>query len=482
MDYSVRSTPYKGAYEFKPYLVELRPTPRPSDEGRFYLRAGAGYGLHPEFTLVWMPVRTDRFRLHLFADQQGYFGQYKGVALQDGWFGPDGSRYNGFAARTLAGVAGQFGWNGGALEARLNYRNVMGSDTRIQQAMYHALDFHAHLKSHPDAALLYELETADTGFWSPFVNEFHSLTRGAIGTHFGMHYLTLGASVELISQQDGFVGNLAFSPRYLLTPGDFRLDLGAKVSFLFRSDEAFYPYKFVFPLFPDVRVTYYLLPDVVALQASASGGHIMNVYSSLVDENAFLGGWTGITDGTAFGLQPTVERWNLMLGARGNVAERFYYNLKLGYAFRNNGLLWGFDAAGQPTIGYADKYHLFYTDLSLGWKADYLNVDGRFLLQKTSLNEERLFAPALIEASLSAIYNWGDRIRAGVTAEGQTERAAQLGALPGYVDLGLLGDLQMTRKLGFWLRIGNLLNQPVQRVPFHAENGIYFTVGARLNF
>ena len=75
---------------------------------------------------------------------------------------------------------------------------------------------------------------------------------------------------------------------------------------------------------------------------------------------------------------------------------------------------------------------------------------------------------------------WGGRIRAGVTFEGMTERTAALGSLPGYADLGLLGDIQMTRNLGFWLKFGNLLDQTVQRVPFYAEKGIYFTVGARL--
>ena len=53
--------------------------------------------------------------------------------------------------------------------------------------------------------------------------------------------------------------------------------------------------------------------------------------------------------------------------------------------------------------------------------------------------------------------------------------------VPGYVDLGLQASLQMTRKLGFWLKGGNLLNQTIQRVPFYAEKGIYFTIGATLS-
>ena len=43
-----------------------------------------------------------------------------------------------------------------------------------------------------------------------------------------------------------------------------------------------------------------------------------------------------------------------------------------------------------------------------------------------------------------------------------------------------IGDIQMSRSLGFWLKVNNLLNQSIQRVPFFAERGIFFTVGARL--
>ena len=123
---------------------------------------------------------------------------------------------------------------------------------------------------------------------------------------------------------------------------------------------------------------------------------------------------------------------------------------------------------------------MFYARLESGWKGDRIDADVNVLFRKTSLNEQRLFAPAMFEGNAKLVYNWGGRIRAGVTFEGMTERTAALGSLPGYADLGLLGDIQMTRNLGFWLKLGNLLDQTVQRVPFYAEKGIYFTVGARL--
>ena len=56
-DYSVFEKPFKGAYEFRPYYVQLKPEPKASTEEKFYLRAGAGFTLHPELDVVWSPVR-----------------------------------------------------------------------------------------------------------------------------------------------------------------------------------------------------------------------------------------------------------------------------------------------------------------------------------------------------------------------------------------------------------------------------------------
>ena len=55
-DYSVFETPYKGSYEFTPYRIVVKPDPMPYDGRKFYLRAGAGYALHPVLDMVYTPV------------------------------------------------------------------------------------------------------------------------------------------------------------------------------------------------------------------------------------------------------------------------------------------------------------------------------------------------------------------------------------------------------------------------------------------
>ena len=68
-DYSVFEKPFKGAYEFRPYYVQLKPEPKASTEEKFYRRAGAGFTLHPQLALGWAPVPKEKFRLNVYGTQ-----------------------------------------------------------------------------------------------------------------------------------------------------------------------------------------------------------------------------------------------------------------------------------------------------------------------------------------------------------------------------------------------------------------------------
>ena len=98
-NYSVFDNPYKGAYEFSPYRIEMKPDATVRDNRRFYLRAGAGYTLHPEAQLVFTPAIKGKFGLSLYDDFKGYFGPYHNITVdrtnKDGLVAPDGATYNG---------------------------------------------------------------------------------------------------------------------------------------------------------------------------------------------------------------------------------------------------------------------------------------------------------------------------------------------------------------------------------------------------
>lgn len=481
-DYSVMSTPYMGAYEFKPYLVQLRPMARPGSESTLFVRIGAGWTLNPEASIIWTPVKTRKFRLNVYADHNSYWGQYRTINLKDDIFIADGYHATrGGDSRTVAGVNTLLGWSSGSFTADLHYRNIFADSPMAGTCTNNSAHFNARVQGNPEAAFVYGVGTNVSYLGAGEFEELHSYTDGSFAAHIGRHNFGLDAGVETITNSGNTAVDLALTPRYILDIGGMHMRLGVKFSYIFSSDDAFYAGKSDF-VFPDVHIHYNAIPKSLVLQLAVTGGDHLNQYTDLLETNHFL---HAFQHGT---MDNTVERVNVMLGVRGNVAERFSYDLKVGYAHWKNAFLWSYQAGGTVGYGYADKYNQFYTDLQMGYLSSYLDIDSHLLVRLNDIQAANLFQPPLVAGKLNALYNWGDRIKAGISVDGQSDRIAiknfEKGTcytLPGYVDLGLYGSLQMTGNLGFWLKVGNLLNQTVQRVPLYAEKGIYFTVGATWN-
>lgn len=477
MDYTVNNTPYRGSYEFKPYLVQLRPQARPSDEGTLFVRLGAGYALHPEATVVWTPVKKSNFRLNLFADHSSYFGDYRNITLQEGAYQADGTYFSGKKMHTAAGADALYTWAGGTFAADLQYKNILGTSlptVNRGDISNNVIQLRAAVKSAPASALEYEAHTRLANITQPAVQEFHTDTEGSLGTRFGVHRVALGLFAETVSQTGGFVGKAGLVPHYFLNTGKFHMDLGVRLSFLFRSNPSFCPQPSGI-VFPDVRISYDAIQDAMVLYTTVTGGDNIISYDRLLSVNPYIGGFSWHTDNM-------VTRVNANIGLRGNIAERFHYDLRVGYRWDENAWTWGVEGS-VPSMGYASPLHTFYVKAEAGWKSETIDVDADIYYGYTpipDLNGQILFAPAPFKAQAHAFYIWGGRIKGGVTADIRS-RLPGPALVPGYVDLGLQASLQMTRKLGFWLKGGNLLNQTIQRVPFYAEKGIYFTIGATLS-
>ena len=479
MDYTVQSTPYQGSYEFKPYLVQLRPMPRPSTEGKLLVRAGAGYTLHPEATVVYTPVNTGNFRLNLFADHRSYIGNYNNITLQGDYYRPDGSYHAGANLRTAAGADALYSWSGGTLMGVLKYNNVFSKDLDGIGMTHHAGEAQLHLKSAPGRMLAYNVGTRICYIGAPeSFHELHTLSGGSLGTRVGSSFFRVGLTAETVSQNTGYAGNVVVSPHYLLNLADMHLDVGLKLSFIFRSQEEFCPRNSGL-IFPDVHFSYEAVADALILQAAVTGGDHIISYDSLLQKNPFISAFLWHTDNM-------VERVNVMAGVRGSLAGRFRYNLTAGYKLTQNAWSWGTEVgSGLPYMDYVDNLNTLYVNLDAGWVSEHWDVGAVVNYGYTPMpdltGKEGLMAPAPFKANAHALYIWGGRIRGGVTVDARSAMHSPLGHVPGYADLGLMADLQMTRNLSFWLKAGNLLAQSIQRIPFYAERGPFVTVGATWN-
>ena len=521
-DYSVFEKPYQGAYEFTPYYVQLKPAPKVSTTEKFYLRAGAGFTLHPELDLVWTPIQQEKYRLNVYATHHSYFGRYHKMqsAYQDNvvTFEKSGEKVDGYLADTKAGVDGAYSWDDGVATLDIGYQQRMADNAYHYQKMG-GIVAKGRVRSLPsdephflyDAAVKYHFLDSDLSHMDRFTQDISESAFNLDGT-FGPvldenHRFLVDMDLDLAryrGDKTGYTGLLSATPKYQFEADPWHLSLGVKVAAIIYSDEfdlweEAYRHKSG-TIFPDVHVDYHLLDDRLILQASATGGDRFNSFSGRFFSRPFT------YDG-AFG--HSTERIRAMIGARGNIASRFRYDFQAGYARWAHAAMDGFYLTDYTVSGgilpvlpaqYEQSFNLVFAELDYGWKSEFVTVDGKMAYRWTNikecLDEGGAFAPAAFTGFIRPAYNWGDRFKVGIDAEWSTARRLGLTAdgtpvmegsnigyrIPGWVDLGLFAEYRFTHNMGFWAKGGNLLDQVVQRTPLVAEAGMYFTAGIVLNF
>lgn len=511
-DYSVFDNPYRGAYEFKPYYVQLKPAPKLSTENRFFLRLGAGYTLHPELDLLWTPVRKEKFQLGLHATHHSYFGRYHQFGREklegDSFvFKPTGEKMNGFLTDSRVGVDGRYGWDGGEATLDVSYRHRMADDAFHYQKMG-GVEVEGRVRSLPseaphflyDAKLDYHFldsDVSDVVWLSPDFAESRFRFDGSFGPVLDEDRRIV-ADVNLqiaryMGDLAGYTGLLDLVPKYEFALNDWRFSLGVKLATLIYSDDFN-----AFPetsrhksgrIFPEVHVDYHLLDDHLILQTSATGGDRFNTLSDAFFTHPFA-------SMNLYG--HSLERIRAMIGARGNIASRFRFDFQGGYARWSRAPMESSIVLSQnnpedpvlyvPWVRETEPFNLFFAELDYGWKSQSVTVDGRFAYHWTNLNKEgsetvtNLLAPAAFTGFIRPSWHWGERFTVGADASWSSARKSPRYTVPGWVDLGLFAEYRLTHHVGFWVKGGNLLNQTVQRTPLHAEAGAYFTAGVLLNF
>ena len=531
-DYSVFEKPYQGAYEFSPYYVQLKPAPKASTTEKFYLRAGAGFTLHPELDLVFTPVQKDKYRMSIYATHQSYFGRYHDFTLgtvQDGIIPivQDG-KMNGYLADTKAGIDGVYNWDGGLASLDLGFKNRMADNAYRYQKMS-GLEAKARVRAlpsddphfHYDAAIDYSLLGGDLselqGITADFRESKFSLA-GELGPVLeGGSRVLVGMNVDLaryMGDFTGYTGIMAVTPKYQFTLDRWRFSLGARLSWTIYSEDynvwgESLRHKSGF-IYPDVRVDFHLLDDQLVLQAAATGGDRFNTLSGQFFSHPF--DYTGRT--THYG--HSLERVRAMIGARGNIASRFRYDLQGGYArwtyAPTESLARFVFSYIDPASAASDELHtpilleqaimrsfqcekgfnLLFADFDYGWKSESVTVDGRLSYRHSNVSGSGALAPAAFTGFIRPAYNYGERMKGGLDIAWSTGRKATFGddyevmtdawRIPGWVDLGLFAEYRFTRQFGFWAKGGNLLDQVVHKTPLQAEAGMYFTAGIVLNF
>ena len=358
-DYSVSESPYKGAYEFSPYTLDMKPSPTFRDINSFYLKAGAGYQLHPVFDMVWSPVFKSPFRMNVYASHRSFVGKYHTMAnpsLSDAeavlgkMEKTDGSSraWPGYDLRTKAGVEGRYDWQNAFFGFDAGYEGLHQQERKfhVSGRGYNSavVNLVTASKNHPDVPLQYKADVSyrfaediltDTALPETSLMENDFAVEGdlAYAFHNGDRLaLDLGYDMAMV---DGGLfaagGDFDVVPHYVMDRNRWHLDVGVRISAAFRADgiSDMYGYEDQ-TVYPDVRVEYKAIPDAMKVYLDLGGDSRINSYADLLAHNprAHMRYGRGLWNI----LDIEDERFALAAGLEGRIGTRFSYNLSGGYA------------------------------------------------------------------------------------------------------------------------------------------------------
>lgn len=528
-DYEVFEKPYQGAYSFKPYMLNMRPAKDAWRGRQLYLKAGAGYTLHPQFEFVFSPEQSGPFQMSVYASHKSYFGNYHEIKpeLQDGLYRmkKSGGKFGGYDALTSAGFDGRYNWDRTILSFGIGYYGLAAKDS-VMSRSYNAFDFNARVRSNNDSEsyFLYDIglrgRVANDGLdYKSFSfpdgvtvdkqNENWALLDGLVGPVVNnSRSILVGFEAESASYSrfyDGNIGRVALIPSYRFKSGRWNLNLGVKLEFMFRNDADTLSFGKMGGgkgqiVYPDAHISF-AAGGNVALYADATGGSRLNTYSSQISENHHLN--------PSFLVAPvyelitplvdnTVEKVNARIGVRGSAASSFQFDVNGGVGLYGNALMESglFTAGGDlvPALAYSD-YNLIYANALVGLRTGRVKIDADFRYRGVSFPDNDAlnlgFTLPKYSGGVRASYDISSRLYAGINVEAASWRDGKCASVasedildvrvPGYVDLGVNCGYKFNRKWTLWLESGNLLCQTIQRTPFYAEKGPWVTAGISLN-
>lgn len=543
-NYSVFDNPYKGAYEFNPYFIEMKPDPVPYDGKNLYVRAGAGYTLHPEVQAVWTPTMKGRFRLTLYEDFKGYWGQYHDMRSSlINYNAPAGSDYETEVRSAASSRGNEIGNRTGvnavlatkpvifSLDGQFRWLNTLwNEESELNNAFGQSYVLNA--KSNFSSAFSFEAGFRYDGMTNhpqrfdsnPDLSDYvfdKRVNENNLGGDLVLSYsITDPLSISLTGSYDHFYFKdvatpdegyviadwLNISPVCTYKGDRASISAGLKFSDVWKDrdfkdspESGCYKGK---RLFPQLNISYELIEEALVASAFLTGGQKFNSYASLLETNHFFPAEASHNYFSTLA-DASVNTFDAGISFSGRIKSVFQYKLDGGYAKHLNTLVDGVRVDNfvetRPLLKYSmADYNLLYADFNGSWRSD--RIDASALLRVQKMNMKRVTASVLpaprFVGSADITYNWNRRIFAGVSAEWSTSRRAEIPDYtpkmnpnkqvtlyvnaPGWVDLGVNAEFKVTNKFSLWLKGGNLLNKVVMRNFLIAEKGPYVTAGVCL--
>lgn len=490
-DYTGFENPYMGNEEFNPFFTELDIAARALKSKSLYLKAGAGYTLHPVMDVAYGFKPLGRFRAGVFAHHKSYYGDYyRECGYQDHSNGYDAVTKVGFNARSdwekLSLIAGA--WYDG-IHTQNNFhvkdtRNFNSASAALKVISNYDLDavpwkyeFTAGY-SYGGNGFVYK---GDKGF-----GEEHSINVSGSGNFkIGKSLIELAAGCDVktgtfTDRYNGYTVN--WTPRYYYVTD--RIDLGVGCDFLVSGGNNVKEVMNIaddpehFAIWPSVNFTWRAVP--IYLDVFVKSGLKGSLYGQddIARDYRFLL-WNENEEQFRITKTRTVD-----VGLKGDVCEKFSWKVKASYEWISN-------AVNAAVTDLENSYVMlvcdsavhdfnFGVDLKARFGGFTLDGDVTYNLYLNPKNY-RVVPPAWI-ANLRLEYDFLNRAGVYVGAEYKSAYKADKYTVPDWINLYVGAEYKLTNRLKIFLDGRNLLSRQCQFIPLYAEKGVAITAGVVLNF
>lgn len=472
-DYEVFEKQYRGAYSFSPYNVMFIPESSFSKAPVFYLKAGAGYHLRPELTAVVTPRLGKRFSLSLYEDFNAYFGPYDNAS--------------GYDASESAGVMGRVRMDEFDLSFDLAYNGIYTSMTPevdwlrpLAKSAYNNFGGSLRMTSAEwadkfmsyDVKASYNLGRDNSAPQS--LTESRFLIEGTLAPTVkkGRYRIAMDFATGYTGYYGLYDNALYYcdaAPKLVFNLWKFNFSTG--LMFSYKSNGGVNSLH----LYPALKVNLGLFDKKLDIFAGVKGGESLNTYSRFKSTDHFF------TPGFLPEIVPgfSRERVNIYAGFGGCVGTVFHYDIAGGHKSMDDMPVYSFPSNTLHAIYAFSAYNETYVDFKAALNTRSVDVNAGVHYRHTdlSIRGEYLIDIPSLEADLSILYNWRQRLFAGVDAE----YCSGFMNIP-YVNLGLYFESRLSRSVSLWARGNNLLGQNITRVPGVSEKGVCITGGVCLKF
>lgn len=251
-------------------------------------------------------------------------------------------------------------------------------------------------------------------------------------------------------------------------------------------DNSFNPY-----FFPEIKVRYALVENVLSAYAGVEGQFQQNTYSELSARNPYM------TPGVF--IEPT-RTTDVFVGLQGVLSANTSFNLKGGFKNQKDLVLWyrdpfyRFDSLGiPPSLGIIyDNAETFYArgEVSVNFNEMFqAGAFGELRSYSTKTQAEAWHIPNFI-AGVDVNYIYRDKLKIGADLRYTGAREAFVqeinpdidSKLPGYVNASLDFEYLYNSRLSAFVNVRNLLNQPYDLYLGYKAQKINFLMGFSYKF